>query len=87
MANYSGPATVTLTDGTRYGGTAVLRTLQSGGRIDWRGTFVPDDGSPVNAGNATIEVSGRSADVLIQNWQFDGQRGTAVLLGQNEPPF
>ena len=71
VSNYKGPATVTLTDGTRYR----------------RGTFVPDDGSPVNTGNATIEVSGRSAAALIQDWRFDGQQGTAVLLGQNEPPF
>lgn len=87
VSNYDGPVTMTLTDGTRYNGTAFLRTNQSGGRLAWRGTFVPDDDSPVNAGSATIEVGGRSAEVLIQDWRFDGQRGTAVLLGQNEPPF
>jgi hypothetical protein len=57
------------------------------GRVDWRGTFSPNGASPVNAGEATIEVGGRSASVLVQDWRFDGTRGTAVLLGQDEPPF
>jgi hypothetical protein len=87
MSNYSGPATVTLADGTRRIGTAVLHTIQHGGRLDWRGTFRPNGGSPVSAGEATIEVGGRSASVLIQDWQFDGTRGTAVLLGQDQPPI
>lgn len=87
MSNYTGQATLTFTNGIRYSGTAILRTRQADGRTDWRGTFAAEDGSPINAGSATIEVGGRSAEVLIQDWQFDGHQGTAVLLGQDEPPF
>lgn len=88
MANYKGLATITLVaDGTRYDGTAILHTTQNSGRIDWRGSFTASDGSPVNTGAATIEIQGRSASVLVTDWRFSEGQGTAVLLGQNEPPF
>lgn len=76
-----------MSDGTRYEGTTILRTSDSRGRVDWRGTFVPSDGAPVNIGNGTIELGDRSAEVLVQNWRFEGGKGTAVLLGQGEPPY
>jgi hypothetical protein len=87
VANYRGPATLTLTDGAQYAGTAILRTTNRSGRISWGGSFVPADGSPVNTGSGTVEVDGRTAEVLVQNWRFEGGKGTAVLLGQGEPPY
>jgi hypothetical protein len=87
VANYRGPATLTLTGGARYTGTAILRTVNRGGRTSWGGSFVPADGSPVNTGGGTVELDGHTADVLVQNWGFDGGKRTAVLLGQGEPPY
>src|SRR5262249_56362793 len=52
MSIYTGPATVTLADGTLRIGTAVLHTTQRGRRSDWRGTFSPNGASPMDAGDA-----------------------------------
>jgi hypothetical protein len=87
VANYRGPATLTLTDGARYTGTALLRTVNRGGRTSWGGSFTPDDGSPVNTGSGVVDLGDRAADVLVQNWRFEGGKGTAVLLGHGDPPY
>lgn len=88
MSRYRGPAVLTVEDGTAYTGTATLRTTESGGRIGWQGSFVPADGSPVKTGAGRIVFDGREGDVLVSNWTFQsGGHGTAVILGQDEPPF
>lgn len=87
VANYRGPAILTLTDGARYTGTAILRTTNRGGRVSWGGSFTPSDGAPVGTGSGTVELGDQVADVLVQNWRFEGGKGTAVLLGQGNPPF
>ncbi|MFC7531566.1 hypothetical protein [Actinoplanes sp. GCM10030250] len=43
MTNYSGPARLTLADGTRVSGMASLSTNQRGGVDGWGGTFRPDE--------------------------------------------
>ena len=45
MTTYSGPARLTLTDGTRVSGMASLSTSQRGGVEGWGGTFRPDQSS------------------------------------------
>ncbi|MDI6100341.1 hypothetical protein QLQ12_17175 [Actinoplanes sp. NEAU-A12] len=42
MTTYSGPARLTLVDGTRVPGMASLSTNQRGGIEGWGGTFRPD---------------------------------------------
>jgi hypothetical protein len=42
MTTYSGPARLTLADGTRVSGMASLSTNQRGGIDGWGGTFRPD---------------------------------------------
>ncbi len=42
MTTYSGPARLTLVDGTRVPGMASLSTNQRGGINGWGGTFRPD---------------------------------------------
>ncbi|GAA2713982.1 MULTISPECIES: hypothetical protein [Actinoplanes] len=42
MTTYSGPARLTLVDGTRVSGMASLSTNQRGGIDGWGGTFRPD---------------------------------------------
>jgi hypothetical protein len=42
MTTYSGPARLTLADGTRVSGMASLSTHQRGGVDGWGGTFRPD---------------------------------------------
>ncbi|XVV16697.1 hypothetical protein ACQP2X_20680 [Actinoplanes sp. CA-131856] len=42
MATYSGPARLTLVDGTQVSGMASLSTNQRGGLDTWGGTFRPD---------------------------------------------
>ena len=42
MTTYSGPARLTLVDGTRVSGMASLSTNQRGGVNGWGGTFRPD---------------------------------------------
>lgn len=42
MTNYSGPARLTLVDGTHVSGMASLSTNQRGGVTGWGGTFRPD---------------------------------------------
>ncbi|MEU8820888.1 hypothetical protein [Actinoplanes sp. NPDC048796] len=42
MATYSGPARLTLVDGTQVSGMASLSTNQRGGLDNWGGTFRPD---------------------------------------------
>ena len=42
MTTYSGPARLTLLDGTRVSGMASLSTNQRGGIDGWGGTFRPD---------------------------------------------
>ena len=46
MTTYSGPARLTLSDGTRVSGMASLSTNQRGGIDSWGGTFRPDQNSP-----------------------------------------
>ena len=46
MTTYSGPARLTLPDGTRVSGMASLSTNQRGGIDGWGGTFRPDQISP-----------------------------------------
>jgi hypothetical protein len=46
MTTYSGPARLTLVDGTRVSGMASLSTNQRGGVDGWGGTFRPDEISP-----------------------------------------
>ncbi|MEV4708137.1 hypothetical protein [Actinoplanes sp. NPDC049316] len=43
MTTYSGPARLTLADGTRVSGMASLSTNQRAGVDGWGGTFRPDD--------------------------------------------
>jgi hypothetical protein len=43
MTTYSGPARLTLSDGTRVSGMASLSTHQRGGIDGWGGTFRPDE--------------------------------------------
>jgi hypothetical protein len=43
MTTYSGPARLTLVDGTRVSGMASLSTNQRGGIDGWGGTFRPDE--------------------------------------------
>ena len=45
MTTYSGPARLTLVDGTRVSGMASLSTNQRGGIDGWGGTFRPDQTS------------------------------------------
>ncbi len=45
MTTYSGPARLTLVDGTRVSGMASLSTNQRGGVEGWGGTFRPDQTS------------------------------------------
>jgi hypothetical protein len=45
MTTYSGPARLTLVDGTRVSGMASLSTNQRGGVVGWGGTFRPDQAS------------------------------------------
>jgi hypothetical protein len=42
MTTYSGPARLTLVDGTHVSGMASLSTNQRGGIDSWGGTFRPD---------------------------------------------
>ncbi|MFI1994795.1 hypothetical protein [Actinoplanes sp. NPDC020271] len=42
MTTYSGPARLTLVDGTQVSGMASLSTNQRGGTDGWGGTFRPD---------------------------------------------
>jgi hypothetical protein len=42
MTTYSGPARLTLGDGTKVSGMASLSTNQRGGIDSWGGTFRPD---------------------------------------------
>lgn len=42
MTTYSGPARLTLADGTRISGMASLSTNQRAGADGWGGTFRPD---------------------------------------------
>ena len=42
MTTYSGPARLTLVDGTHVSGMASLSTNQRGGAGNWGGTFRPD---------------------------------------------
>jgi hypothetical protein len=53
MTTYSGPARLTLVDGTCVSGMASLSTNQRGGIQGWGGTFRPDQSSPEirNAGD------------------------------------
>lgn len=43
MTTYSGPARLTLVDGTHVSGMASLSTHQRGGIDGWGGTFRPDE--------------------------------------------
>lgn len=43
MTTYSGPARLTLVDGTHVSGMASLSTNQRGGVESWGGTFRPDE--------------------------------------------
>jgi hypothetical protein len=45
MTTYSGPARLTLVDGTHVSGMASLSTNQRGGLDGWGGTFRPDQTS------------------------------------------
>jgi hypothetical protein len=45
MTTYSGPARLTLVDGTQVSGMASLSTNQRGGIDSWGGTFRPDQNS------------------------------------------
>ncbi|BCY10757.1 hypothetical protein [Actinoplanes sp. L3-i22] len=45
MTTYSGPARLTLIDGTQVSGMASLSTNQRGGIEGWGGTFRPDQTS------------------------------------------
>jgi hypothetical protein len=45
MTTYSGPARLTLADGTHVSGMASLSTHQRGGIDGWGGTFRPDQAS------------------------------------------
>ena len=45
MTTYSGPARLTLVDGTHVSGMASLSTNQRGGVDGWGGTFRPDQNS------------------------------------------
>ena len=45
MTTYSGPARLTLDDGTHVSGMASLSTNQRGGIAGWGGTFRPDQTS------------------------------------------
>lgn len=45
MTTYSGPARLTLVDGTHVSGMASLSTHQRGGIDGWGGTFRPDQTS------------------------------------------
>jgi hypothetical protein len=46
MTTYSGPARLTLVDGTHVSGMASLSTNQRGGITGWGGTFRPDQVGP-----------------------------------------
>jgi hypothetical protein len=56
MTTYSGPARLTLVDGTRVSGMASLSTNQRGGVEGWGGTFRPDrtDDDIRNAGDGLV---------------------------------
>jgi hypothetical protein len=87
VSNYKGPATLTVA-GHTYTGRVVLRTTHSGGRVGWQGTFTPDGGASVRAGDGRIEFDGRGGAVLVSKWTFrSGGEGTAVVLGLGESPL
>ncbi|GAA4589019.1 hypothetical protein BJY16_008757 [Actinoplanes octamycinicus] len=71
MTTYSGPARLTLADGTLVSGMASLSTHQRGGINGWGGTFRPDQISP-----AVREA----ADGLSLELPYD-QIGTVAVTG------
>jgi hypothetical protein len=88
MSNYRDPATLTLEGQERREGQAVLHSSVKDGRHDWRGSFTPDDGAPIQAGGtATLTTKTWTGQVLIQDYRVDGTFGRAILLGQDMPPF
>ncbi len=88
MSNYRGPATLTIAGQEPRTGTATLHAAQKEGVWDWRGSFIPDDGAPVNAGGtATLATTTWSGEVLVNDFRFNGHLGTAFLIGQDMPPF
>ncbi|GAA2628850.1 hypothetical protein [Paractinoplanes durhamensis] len=58
MTTYSGPARLTLADGTRVSGMASLSTNQRGGIDGWGGTFRPDQ--------VTADVRNASAGLSLE---------------------
>jgi hypothetical protein len=71
MTTYSGPARLTLTDGTRVSGMASLSTSQRGGVEGWGGTFRPDQSS------LDIQIS---TDGLSLELPYD-QTGAVAVTG------
>ena len=71
MTTYSGPARLTLVDGTQVPGMASLSTNQRGGINSWGGTFRPDQTS------ADIR---EASDGLSLELPYD-QVGTVAVTG------
>jgi hypothetical protein len=71
MTTYSGPARLTLADGTFVTGMASLNTSQRGGLDGWGGTFRPDQ---------TDADLGDEGDGLQLELPFD-QIGTVAVTG------
>jgi hypothetical protein len=71
MTTYSGPARLTLVDGTRVSGMASLSTNQRGGIDGWGGTFRPDQ--------ITEDVR-NAGDGLTLELPYD-QIGTVAVTG------
>ncbi|WP_249998159.1 hypothetical protein [Actinoplanes sp. M2I2] len=71
MTTYSGPARLTLGDGTLVSGMASLSTNQRGGIEGWGGTFRPDQTS------ADVREAG---DGLYLELPYD-QGGTVAVTG------
>jgi hypothetical protein len=71
MTTYSGPARLTLADGTPVPGMASLSTNQRGGIDGWGGTFRPDH---------TSDELRNASDGLMLELPYD-QIGTVAVTG------